>query len=74
MEAKNAGSAAPTKIRRKRLNLYKLPPKSFEGKTDVISFSSLSKTYNLAGSDEEKVTALKSVSLSAKHEFYSVKK
>ena len=49
-------------------------PKSFEGKSDVISFNNLSKTYNLAGSEDEKVVALKSVSLSNKHEFYSVKK
>lgn len=56
------------------MNLYNLPPKSFEGKSDVISFNSLSKTYNLAGGDDEKVVALKSVSLSAKNEFYSIKK
>lgn len=62
------------KIRRKRLDLYKLPPKNFEGKADVISFNDLSKTYKLAGKDEEKVVALKSVSLSSKHEFYSIKK
>ena len=55
---------AEQKIRRKKLNLYKLPPKNFEGKDDVIQFNSLSKVYSLAGRDEE-VVALKSVSLSA---------
>jgi len=62
------------KVRRKRLNLYKLPPKNFEGKSDVISFNNLAKTYTLAGEEGESVVALKSVSLSSKHEFYSVKK
>ena len=60
-------------MRRKRLNLYKLPPKNFEGKEDVISFNDLAKTYNLEGRDE-RIVALKSVSLSSKNEFYSVKK
>ena len=44
-------------IKRKKLNLYRLPPKNFEGKEDVIHFKDLSKIYNLAGRDE-KVTAL----------------
>jgi hypothetical protein len=61
------------KVRRKRLNLYRLPPKNFEGKEDVISFNDLSKTYTLEGRDE-RIVALKSVSLSSKNEFYSVKK
>jgi putative ABC transport system ATP-binding protein len=58
--------------RKKRLNLYKLRPKNFEGKDDVITFNDLSKTYNLEGR-EEKVVALKSVSLNANSEFYSIK-
>ena len=64
---------AEPKIRRKKLNLYKLPPKNFEGKDDVISFSNLSKVYSLAGRDEE-VVALKSVTLTSNQEFYSIKK
>ena len=72
MELTKAGEGP--KIRRKRLNLYKLPPKSFEGKADVISFNNLSKTYNLSGRAEESVTALKSVSMSPQNEFYSIKK
>jgi len=59
--------------RRKKLNLYRLPPKNFEGKEDVISFSNLSKIYTLAGREEE-ITALKSVSLTPNSEFYPVKK
>ena len=59
--------------KKKRLNLYKLRPKNFEGRDDVISFNDLSKTYNLEGR-EEKVIALKSVSLNANSEFYSGKK
>ena len=50
------------KIRRKKLNLYRLPPKNFEGKDDVISFNDLSKIYTLDGR-EEQIVALKSVSL-----------
>lgn len=50
-----------------------MPPKNFEGKADVISFTNLSKTYNLEGRDE-KIVALKSVSLSPNTEFYPVKK
>jgi hypothetical protein len=41
------------KQRRKRVNLYRLPPKSFEGKEDVISFTNLAKTYKLSGRDED---------------------
>ena len=61
------------KQKKRKLNLYRLPPKNFEGKTDVISFSNLSKTYNLEGR-EEQIVALKSVSLSPNQEFYPVKK
>jgi len=61
------------KIKRKKLNLYRLPPKNFEGKDDVISFSNLAKIYNLEGR-EEQIVALKSVSLTSNTEFYAVKK
>jgi putative ABC transport system ATP-binding protein len=61
------------KIRRKKLNLYRLPPKNFEGKDDVISFNDLSKIYTLDGR-EEQIVALKSVSLTQNQEFYSIKK
>ena len=77
MEKTKAGenqNSSTQKIRRKKLNLYRLQPKNFEGKEDVISFNDLSKTYNLLGRGEEKVVALKSVSLSSKQEFYSIKK
>lgn len=50
-----------------------MPPKSFEGKDNVITFSDLAKTYNLEGRDE-KVVALKNVTLSPGQEFYPVKK
>ena len=60
-------------VRKKKLNLYRLPPKSFEGREDVILFSDLSKVYSLEGRDE-KVVALKSVSLSPKSEFYPIKR
>lgn len=60
-------------VKRKKLNLYRLPPKNFEGKDDVISFNNLSKVYTLAGR-EEQITALKSVSLTPNSEFYPVKK
>jgi hypothetical protein len=33
--------------RRRKLNLYRLPPKNFEGKEDVITFNNLSKRYTL---------------------------
>jgi len=45
------------KKKNRKLNLYRLPPKNFEGKEDVIKFTDLSKIYNLAGRDE-KVVAL----------------
>ena len=61
------------KIKRKKLNLYRLPPKNFEGKDDVISFSNLAKIYHLDGR-EEQIVALKSVSLTSNTEFYAVKK
>jgi len=60
-------------VRRKKLNLYRLPPKNFEGKEDVISFNNLSKIYTLAGR-EEQIIALRSASLSPNQEFYPVKK
>ena len=64
---------APKQQRRKKLNLYRLPPKNFEGKEDVISFTNLSKVYTLAGREEE-IVALRSVSLTPGSEFYPVKK
>ena len=66
---KNLEAEAP---KRKKLNLYRLPPKNFEGRKDVILFSNLSKTYNLEGRSE-KVTALQSVSLAADSELYPIK-
>ena len=60
-------------MRRKKLNLYKLPPKNFEGNKDVIRFNELRKEYKLEGRDE-KVIALKSVSLSDNAEFYPIKR
>ena len=68
-----AAEVQETRQRKKKLNLYKLAPKNFTGKEDVISFNDLSKTYNLEGR-EEKIVALKSVSLTANAEFYSIKK
>ena len=59
--------------RKKKLNLYRLPPKNFEGKEDVISFNNLAKIYNLDGR-EEQIVALRSVSLTPNSEFYPVKK
>lgn len=59
--------------RRRKLNLYRLPPKNFEGKEDVITFNNLSKRYTLQGREEE-IIALRSVSLNASSEFYPVKK
>jgi hypothetical protein len=53
--------------------LYRLPPKTFEGKEDVISFNNLSKKYTLAGREED-IIALKNVSLNQHSEFYSIKK
>lgn len=55
------------------MNLYRLPPKNFDGKQNCIMFNDLSKVYNLQGR-EDKVTALKSVSLSDGNEFYPIKK
>lgn len=60
-------------VKRKKLNLYRLPPKNFEGREDVIVFTDLQKVYSLEGRDE-KVVALKSVSLSPKAEFYPIKR
>ena len=59
-------------FKKKKLNLYRLPPKNFANKEDVIYFQNLSKVYKLAGRDEL-VTALKSVSLSPGEEFYPIK-
>jgi len=55
------------------LNLYRLPPKNFAGRDDVIVFSDLQKVYGLEGRDD-KVTALREVSLSPKSEFYPIKR
>ena len=60
-------------VRRKKLNLYRLQPKNFEGREDVIMFNDLSKVYNLEGR-EEKVVALRSVSLAPQTEFYPIKR
>jgi hypothetical protein len=49
-------------LKKTKLNLYKLPPKNYEGRQDVIWFKNLSKVYKLAGRDDL-VTALRSVSL-----------
>jgi len=59
--------------KRRKLNLYRLPPKNFEGKEDVITFNNLSKRYTLQGREEE-IVALRNVSLNNNSEFYSVKK
>jgi hypothetical protein len=48
--------------KRKKLNLYKLKPKDFSDREDLIIFNDLRKVYNLEGRDE-KIVALKSVSL-----------
>jgi len=56
-----------------KLNLYKLKPKNFDGREDVINFENLSKVYSLEGR-EDKVVALKSASLSPNTEFYPIKK
>jgi putative ABC transport system ATP-binding protein len=58
--------------KRLKLNLYKLPPKNYEGKEDVIHFDNLSKVYNLQGRSET-VTALRSVSLKPGDELYPIK-
>ena len=56
-----------------KLNLYRLPAKDFSGKDDVIVFSDLQKVYGLEGR-EDKVTALRNVSLAPKTEFYPIKR
>jgi hypothetical protein len=66
-------TAAAKNVKEEKLNLYRLAPKSFDGKDDVIVFSDLSKVYGLEGRDE-KVTALKNVSLSKGSEFYPIKR
>ena len=58
---------------KQKLNLYRLPPKNFQGREDVIVFSDLSKVYGLEGR-EDKVVALRNVSLSPKSEFYPIKR
>lgn len=60
-------------VEEQKLNLYRLPPKSFTGKPNVIMFENLQKVYGLEGR-EEKVTALKNVSLSPGAEFYPIKR
>ena len=60
-------------MKKKKLNLYRLPPKNLSGKDDVIHFNCLSKVYNIQGRDEL-VTALKTVSLSPGQELYPIKK
>lgn len=50
--------------KKKKLNLYKLPPKNFKDRPDVIMFTDLKKVYSLEGR-EEKIAALKSVSMSS---------
>lgn len=55
------------------MNLYKLPPKDYNGREDVIVFSDLQKVYGLEGRDE-KVVALRNVSLSKGAEFYPIKR
>jgi len=69
MEAQRTGE----EVRRRKLNLYKLPPKNFTGKADVITFNNLAKRYTLQGREEE-IIALRNVSLNSNSEFYSVKK
>ncbi len=59
--------------KKKKLNLYRLLPKNFDGRDDVIMFNDLRKVYSLEGR-EEKVTALKSVSLANGQEFYPIKR
>ena len=66
MEQSSANSAS-------KLNLYRLPPKDYNGREDVIVFNDLQKVYGLEGR-EEKVTALKNVSLSKGTEFYPIKR
>ena len=56
-----------------KLNLYRLPPKYYSGREDVIVFTDLQKVYGLEGRDE-KVVALRNVSLSKGSEFYPIKR
>jgi hypothetical protein len=56
-----------------KLNLYRLPPKDYSGREDVIVFTDLQKVYGLEGRDE-KVVALRNVSLSKGSEFYPIKR
>ena len=53
--------------------MYRLPPKNFTGRKDVITFTDLQKVYGLEGR-EDKVTALKNVSLAPGEEFYPIKR
>jgi len=73
VEVSHSELASEKKQRRKKVNLYRLPPKSFEGKEDVISFTNLAKTYKLSGREED-VLALRQVSLNSQSEFYAIKK
>lgn len=57
-----SGEAKDLVAPKKKLNLYRLRPKEFAGREDVIMFNDLRKVYNLEGRDE-KVVALKQVSL-----------
>ena len=59
--------------KKKKLNLYRLPPKEFSGKDDVIMFDKLRKVYGLEGR-EDKVVALKNVSLAPNEELYPIKR
>ena len=59
--------------KKRKLNLHNLRPKRFDDKEDVIIFTDLRKEYTLEGRDE-KIVALKHVSLSPKEEFYPIKK
>jgi hypothetical protein len=56
-----------------KLNLYRLPPKDYSGREDVIVFTDLQKVYGLEGR-EDKVVALRDVSLSRGSEFYPIKR
>ena len=71
-DAKEDEKQLESKVKQK-LNLYKLPAKNFVHRENVIEFSHLRKEYNLAGR-EEKVVALKEVSLTKDKEFYPIKK
>lgn len=58
--------------KKKKLNLYKLKPKNFDARPNLITFNDLSKKYKLAGQGEE-VVALKNVTLVENSEFYPIK-